>query len=138
MRTNLNISKKTRDKLSQSLKTYWSNPENKARQIKAMLLPLRIHPNKPEMMLLSLLNQEDASNWKFVGDGELIIVGKNPDFWNGNHKLAELFGDYWHKGQNPQERIDLFQKEGYNTLIIWESELKYPNKVITKIKEFCK
>lgn len=47
----------------------------------------------------------------FVGDGKVIIGGKNPDFINEkNKKLIEVYGDYWHKGQNPQDRIDYFVK----------------------------
>jgi len=43
---------------------------------------------------------------------------------NGQKKLIELYGDYWHKGQNPQKRINYFKKYGFKTLIIWEKEYK--------------
>jgi hypothetical protein len=34
-----------------------------------------------------------------------------------------LFGDYWHRNDNPQNRIDIFKPYGYSTLVIWEHEL---------------
>lgn len=113
----------------------WQNPIWRDNQIKVMRLGLQIHPNKPEMQFLALLKSV-TPEWEFVGDGKKIIAGKNPDFWNGNHKLAELFGNYWHKGENPAERINLFRQYGYNTLVIWESELENPQEVLTKVAEF--
>lgn len=53
-------------------------------------------------------------------------------------KLIELFGDYWHKGEDPQDRINIFKKFGYDTLVIWESELKDINKVKNKVIKFNK
>lgn len=69
-----------------------------------------------------------------------MINGKNPDFTNcnGKKKLIELFGDYWHKGEDPQDRINIFKKFGYDTLVIWESELKDINKVKNKVIKFNK
>jgi G:T-mismatch repair DNA endonuclease (very short patch repair protein) len=63
---------------------------------------------------------------------------------NGQKKIIELFGDYWHgkerTGKNKKgvekERINCFAKYGYQTLIIWEHELKDINIVINKIVEF--
>lgn len=127
-----------RVKRRQDMKKRWQNPEYKDKVLKASMLGRFIHPNKPESLLLELLESTYPSEWKFVGDGQLIIAGRNPDFWNGDHKLLEMWGDYWHKGEDPQERIDLFRRYGYNTLIIWECELKYPDKVLEKIAEFIK
>lgn len=56
---------------------------------------------------------------------------------NGKKQFIELYGDYWHKGQDPQERIDFFRQYGFNTLIIWESELGEPEKVLARLKIFA-
>jgi len=48
--------------------------------------------------------------------------------------LIELFGDYWHRDQDPQKRIDHFARYGYKCLVIWEKELDNPNQVIEKVK----
>ena len=59
-------------------------------------------------------------------------------------KLIELFGDYWHSkertGIEPKEherkRIEHFKQFGFDTLIIWEHELKDLNKVKNRIIQF--
>ena len=79
-----------------------------------------------------------------MGDGQLVIGGKNPDFANinGQKILCEMFGDYWHFDrarcyeETEEGRIELFKKFGYRTLVIWASELKEPEKVLSKIVEF--
>ena len=48
----------------------------------------------------------------------------------------EFFGDYWHRGEDPQERINLFSRYGYKCLVIWEHELKQPEQVVGCIAEF--
>jgi len=65
-----------------------------------------------------------------------------PDFICESKKvLLEMFGDFWHgqkwqqrtKKQEENIRKQYFQKLGYSTVIIWESELKHPELVIRKI-----
>ena len=82
--------------------------------------------NKPEGKLLQILDSLYPNEWRFVGNGEVIIAGKCPDFINinGQKKCIELFGDHWHKDDNPQDRIDVFTPYGYKTLVVWEKELK--------------
>lgn len=97
-----------------------------------------IKPNKPEKFLLRLLNDLHPGEWKYTGDFSMTINGKCPDFvnCNGQKKIIELFGHYWHRGQNPQERIDVFKPFGYETLVIWEHELKNIENLIEKINAF--
>ena len=48
----------------------------------------------------------------------------NPDFIiEGQKMVIELFGDYWHKGENPKDRIKEYDDVGYKCLILWESEI---------------
>lgn len=124
--------------LSKDQLSRWKDPEYRDRVIKTQRLGCHIHPNKAEIVLLELLELEYPNEWRFVGDGSLIIGGKNPDFANvnGQKALIELFGNYWHKGEDPQERIDLFRQYGYKMLIIWESELEHPEEVLEKIAGF--
>ena len=95
--------------------------------------------NKSEVYLSSLLQFLYPDDWKYVGDGQFIIGGKCPDFINVNGKkqIIELFGDYWHRNDNGNKRKRLFAEYGYSTLIIWESELKKPQRLIKKITEFA-
>jgi len=130
--------KETIEKMSVTHKELWKDPEYRDSTVKAALLGLRIHPNRPETALLALLEEVSPNEWEFVGDGQLVIGGKNPDFFNTNGEklLAELYGTYWHRGENPQDRIDLFKKYGFHTIIVWEHELKTPEKVLGKIRKF--
>jgi len=82
-----------------------------------------VKPNKSEIRLLEIL-QDINPSWRYVGDGGLIIDGKCPDFWDGNKGLYEFYGDYWHRGDDPQERIDFFAERGYNCAVIWGHELE--------------
>ena len=90
-------------------------------------------PNIPEKRVLELAV---PYGFKFVGDGNFYIGTLNPDFYNGEDKVIEMFGDYWHKGENPQDRIDFFNERGYSCLVIWESDLKNIDKVLQRIISF--
>ena len=90
-----------------------------------------ITPNKLEISVLELL----PVGWRYVGDGTLIVGTKCPDFWDGGTRLIEAYGDYWHKGQDPQERIDYFAERGYECMVIWEHEV-HENR-LDKMLEFA-
>jgi predicted DNA-binding protein YlxM (UPF0122 family) len=91
------------------------------------------HPNKSELRLLEILRGLD-SNWRYVGDGSLVIDGRCPDFWDGGNRLVELFGGFWHRDDDAQERVDFFTRRGYDCVVVWNSELKDVEGVIRKIK----
>ena len=112
------------------LKRKWREPG----YAEKMMAAWSIKPTKPELALAKLI-LELKLPYSYVGDGEFILAGKCPDFLNmdGQKKLIEIYGNYWHRNDNPQERIDLFAKYGYDTLIIWESELKNLDEVKEKI-----
>jgi very-short-patch-repair endonuclease len=95
-------------------------------------------PNKTELKFEQFLNSLYPGEWKYVGDGQLIINGRCPDFVNVNGKkqIIELYGDYWHRGQLPEDRAKIFEPFGYQTLVIWEKELKNMDKVEEKILNF--
>jgi len=134
------LSEKHRASIGKASKRVWAriSEEKKNEWAANIRKGLQCFPNKPESAILSILDSMYPGQWKFVGDGQLIISGKNPDFINinGQKKIIELFGDYWHRGQNPQDRIDTFRPFGFDTLVIWEHELKNMDAVIKKIHEF--
>ncbi len=109
------------------------------KRLKSMHKSLHIHPNKPETIILNLLNVIYPNEWKFTGDFSLIINGKNPDFVNvnGQKKIIELAGDYWHEKSYTKDRAKVFKPFGYKTLVIWEHELKNIERVTKKIKKFA-
>mgnify|MGYP001611458299 CR=1 FL=1 len=126
---------KNRPEHSKLIKSLWSDLEFIEKQRKSR----SIKPNKLELFFESWLNKNFPNEWKYVGNFKFWIGGKNPDFVSINNKknLIELFGNYWHKNDSPKKRINHFKKYGFNTLILWEKEIKNMEKVKNKIiKEF--
>ncbi len=116
----------------------WKDPE----YIRKQLVARRGVPqNKAEKTLQDLLDSWFPGEWSFVGDGQLILGTsegwKKPDFVHVRKKLIiELFGDYWHKPEEVEPRIKLFESIGYRTLVIWEKDLKDPALILQKLQEF--
>ena len=75
----------------------------------------RTKPNKLERLLIRHLNKWFPNEWKYVGNFEFWLGGKNPDFLNinGQKKLIEFFGEYWHKKEEEPSRIKHFKKYGF-------------------------
>ena len=123
-------------------KKNWKNPEFNRKTRQAILKSCYKKPNKVEKLLNKILNKLFSKEYKFVGDGEIILGGFNPDFINinGQKKIIELYGDYWHNlpeyKERDKRRIITYKREGYKTLIIWEHEFKNQIKIVDKIKEF--
>jgi very-short-patch-repair endonuclease len=122
-------------------KLRWSDPEYRDRTVKATLQGLLLRPNKPETVVLNLLNQIVPNKFRYTGDGQVVIGGFNPDFTSiQNKQLIEVYGDYWHNipkiHHKDQGRVKVYAEHGYKLLIIWERELQDLNKVIKKIQEF--
>lgn len=139
-------SEEGRRKQKISMKRRWEDPVYREKAIKAIMNAIHRKPNKVELKLNKILQQILPGEYKFVGDGKFIIAGRNPDFINinGQKKIIELFGDYWHNPKifpnvlSAQDRIKLFAKYGYKTLIIQEHELKPIRRLGEKILEFNK
>ncbi len=125
------------DKNSCIIKKLWENKDYREKQIKAILNATIEEPNESEKKLFDVI-QNNNLPYKYVGNGEVIIGFKNPDFINvnGEKKVIELYGDYWHRNDNPQDRIDHFKKYGFDCLVIWERELKNKDSLFEKLKEF--
>jgi len=128
------FTKEHREKMSRAKKMSWKNPEFCKMMGRAWGAKL----NKPETAMLNLLNNLYPGEWKYTGDFSFAINGKCPDFvnCNGQKLIVEVWGDYWHKGENPKDREAIFEPFGYKTLIIWEHELKHMESTIKKIRTF--
>jgi len=138
--------KKKKQKQSESHKKRWQNQEYKEKVLRAIANSSAKLPNKPERQLRNVLNHLFPKEYKYVGDGQVWIGGKNPDFINvnGQKKIIELFGDYWHsdmktgraKKEEENQRIDHFAEYGFKTLIIWENELQSKLRLQKTLIEF--
>ena len=137
------VSNETKIKMSLSKKgkTPWNKgiPMSPA-QLKKVMLANSVKPNKLEVLLGNMLDEWYPNEFKFVGDGQVVIGGKCPDFINVNGKklIIELFGDYWHRNDNPEERIKIFEPYGFKAIVIWEKELKNIPLLYSKLQHFIK
>jgi DNA-binding Lrp family transcriptional regulator len=85
----------------------------------------------PEKWVWKVLQMQygDFNPYTFTGDRKFWITLKNgkqrnPDFVSLFHKkIIEVYGSYWHKGEDPKERISDYAKVGWNCLVLWEHEL---------------
>jgi len=125
---------------SQTYKELWRDDEWASNRVRNIVQALHARPNKEESTLLDLLNTHFPGDWQYVGDGSVTFGRLNPDFINVNGKkqIIELFGEYWHKPEEEQQRINIFAGFGYFTLVIWASELQNLEATIAKIKAFTK
>jgi len=115
------------------IEALWQSPEYVQKQMRAR----NVAPNKAEMVFLDILDEIDPGNWIYVGDGQLIVAGKCPDFVHRTKKLIiELFGDYWHTPEETKPRTALFEKHGYQVLIVWEHELHNVEGLIGQLQGF--
>jgi len=138
-----------RKRRSELSKEMWSNPLKKSMIVKATMQASHARPNLAEAKLLNIL-EKNAPEYKYTGDGSMIIGGHCPDFTNinGQKKVILLHGIYWHllrfNKKNPLynkemaeiKDIEHYKKFGFNTLIVWEDELINESKVIEIIKKF--
>ncbi len=120
-------------------KEYWRL--HKEEQLKKMMVGEHKKPNKLELKLIELLNR-NGLQFRYVGNWELLVGGKCPDFASTNDRkqLIELFGDYWHTvkaRETAEERAAHFKHFGYETLILWEHEMTNEGQVLQKIRAFA-
>lgn len=134
-----------RQKVSVGRKKQWENPET----VRRFMVSNRAKPNGQERLLDGMINSI-TDEFAYNGDASqgVVVGGKVPDFVNVNGKkqVIELFGDWYGQKKTgftegeSEERLKLvYDKFGFDCLIIWERELKDANRLITKIREFlCK
>ena len=125
-----------REKVRDAVLKEWCDPNYISKQMKSR----NVTPNRSEIKLLNILDNIYPNIWKFVGDGrdiEFIIAGKVPDYANyvTHTDIIELYGNYWHKDDNPQDRIDLFAKHGYRCIVIWDDELNNTKTLEEKLRK---
>lgn len=98
--------------------------------------------NRKELFLENILKSLFVNHYKFTGDGSFIIGGCNPDFinCNGQKKIIELDGDYWHSlpgRKNDDRRRDrIYRSFGYSILRVKEKQLKNLKKLTIKLIKF--
>lgn len=129
-------------------KILWSNPRYKKRVVQKIRKALWKKPTQPEQKVIEII-QLHGFPFHYVGDGEAIIGGLNPDFIhnNGEKKIIEVFGRVFHdpeitfKGKIPWHqqyfgRMACYAQFGYDCLILWDDELGDEVNIVEKIRGF--
>ena len=129
-------------KIGKHSKKCWQNADYRQKTIQAQRKGLHVKKNKCEMALEHLLQCLFKNNYKFVGDGKLIVNGFNPDFVDiKNKKIIEMYGDYWHNKKSYIERDKrreiAYKNNQYELLIVWEHELKEIDKLTNKLLKYA-
>jgi len=96
-------------------------------------------PNGEEIEVLNMLNQLFPNQYKFVGDGALMLGRKKPDFVdNTNTKIIEYFGSRYHKPSDEKKKKEFFRTFNYDTFCIWDYEFKNKKKRKNLMKRIVK
>jgi len=137
---------KEREKTGEASKKFakklWKNPDYQ----KAIRIGLALKPNKLEQFF----DERTPECVKYVGDFKLPIITKKgtrfPDFViEAQNKVIALFGGYWHKGENSNDKIKEYVNAGWDCIIFWEYEVHNETEKVLKEtlefieeKEICK
>ena len=138
-----------------NLKKYWdNNPKKKVEARKKMqalwqdpkrykkyLKAISKRPTRPEKIFDEITPDivRYTGNrvwWRKLDDGK----NHNPDFKiSSQNKVIEIWGNYWHKNEDPQKLINLYKSAGLECLIFWESEIyEQADEVKEKVNNFLK
>jgi len=85
-------------------------------------------PNKLEQKFWDMIGRDRIEYasfrfWKTIVE-ERGMKHITPDFRvPGTMRMIEVFGDYWHGGEDPSDRISLWESVGCECLVVWEHEI---------------
>lgn len=137
-----------RKKLSEIRKKDWEDPKYRERMIKIMYSERKTGLTIPEKIVNDIIKESNLY-FKYVGNRGFWIGGLNPDFVNvPDKKVIEVLGCYFHGctkccikkalPNNSNYRASVFTARGYDTLFIWEHELKDLDSVKQRVLEFTR
>lgn len=97
-----------------------------------------VKPNQQELYIDAILQLNFPHEWRYVGDGEVWISRKNPDFINVNGKklLIEFNGFYTHTKERDEAKAQHYLAYGFRTLNLYYPDIKNENLIVEKIKGF--
>jgi len=119
-------------------KLVWWKSKTAEEKRQALLARYRVglaHPNKLEGTVRDYLNINAPGEWEY-NTGDYLIAGLFPDFVNvnGRKMVIEVFGDYWHKGEDPAAKKRRYKRAGYSCVVVWEGEFyRDPSILLTRL-----
>lgn len=124
-----------REKRSIAHKKLWRNPD----YINRVKRGLKIKPNDEELYLDAILQMNFKNQWKYTGDFQFWIEGKNPDFVNVNgiKLLIEFNGHpFNHTTERDRAKTAHYAKYGWGTLNLTYNDLKDETMLVSKLAAF--
>lgn len=130
----------------ESLKKAWQDDDYRKITIEKMLGASWKRPTRFEAKIVNIIDRHQLP-FKYVGNGKLIVCGKNPDFisTDGTKLIIETYCFFWHNDPQKypngyeQDRANLFSTEGYKTLFLNDNDLKsqdWEKICLSKIQNF--
>lgn len=124
----------------------WQSKEYVEKTIASLIKSLAKRPNELEQKAIKTLDANFPNEWEYTGDGKVMLGKLIPDFTNknGQKKVIEVFGEYWHTGErtkNREERtergrVKAYQKLGFSCLVLWDRDIENEDRVVKLVKEF--
>ena len=88
--------------------------------------------------MISIINKNSLP-YKYVGNGEILIGFKNPDFINTNgiKVCIEVANEFHHDANYPKDRFEHFKKYGWHCITFLINDLSKigENQILLKILE---
>ena len=130
----------TKQKIKASMKANWRDPDFARRMVESW----NRKPNETELQLQSVLDAYFPDEWDYVGDGQVVLGGRIPDFINidGKKQIIEVFGVYWHDPDlfpNRPSEVELivhYKLFGFDCLVLWEYDVWDGVEVSKRIWEY--
>ncbi len=136
------ISKETKIKISKKQKLIWQNKEYSETQHKLLLKSLFKRPTSLEKRMIEIIHRCNLP-YRYTGDGDVILGGKNPDFVNNDGKKIcidvrhtaicenihkQTFEEY------KKQREEHFAKYEWECLVFSEKDLEDEESIIKKMR----
>lgn len=139
--TGKKLSREWKKNIGKASKKLWKNKIYRDKVVMGALKGLQLKPNRPEKIVTAILKALKLKKFRYVGDGQVVLGGFNPDFIDKqSKKIVEVYGDYWHNLPSYKERDTrrkkVYKNLGHKLLIVWEHELKSISTVTEKILKF--
>jgi len=131
-----------RRRRSEEARMSWRDPVIREKRVRRCMEALQIKPNGLEKAVCELLQNYFTNEWRYVGDGKIVINGFVPDFVHKEENwIIEVNGDYWHSlpevKRRDKKKREVYKKVGYKVLEVWENEVRSdPMAVVNKVAEY--
>lgn len=124
---------------SESMKELWEDNEFVEKMVKAW----HKTPNNSEIQLYTVLEKYFPGEWKYVGNYQVNVKRRFPDFIriNNEKQVIEMFGIHWHDPTyfpnrlTEEELIEHYKINGYTCLVFWEYDVWcHEDEIVERVK----